>query len=95
MIRYELEEYKPAPPTWGWVIIITLSVLTLGWGMVAHMAVPDVERQWDFGVVPDAPGESAFSTVPPPRARVVPPQVELLPSQARPPDDTNRDAVNP
>jgi len=79
MIRYQLEEYKVAKPIWGWLIVIVVSILTLSWGMVAHMAVPEVVRQWDFGTVPDAPGESAFSTVPPPRAPEVPAQIELLP----------------
>ena len=79
MFRYQLEEYKPLQPIWGWIIIIVISVLTLSWGMITHMAVPEVVRQWDFGTVPDAPGESAFSTVPPPLAREVPPQIELPP----------------
>jgi hypothetical protein len=81
MLRYQLEEYEPAKPFWGWIIVIVLSVLTLSWGMITHMAVPDVERHWDFGSVPDAPGESAFSTVPPPRAPEVPLQIELLPGR--------------
>lgn len=94
MLRYQLEEYKPARPIWGWIIVIVLAILTLSWGMIMHMAVPDVPRQWDFGVVPDAPGESAFSTVAPPRARTVPPQIELpieSPRAARPPADAARE----
>jgi hypothetical protein len=51
MLRFEFEEYRPARPFWGWVIVITASVLTLSWGMVSHMAVPEVVRQWDFGAV--------------------------------------------
>jgi len=82
MWRFEYEEYRSAGPIWGWVIVITLAVLTLSWGMVTHMAVPEVVRQWDFGAVPDAPGESAFSTVPPPYVLVVPPQIELPPDHA-------------
>jgi len=53
--------------------------------MVSHMAVPEVVRQWDFGAMPDAPGQTTFSTVPPPDVRVVPPQIEL------PPDYANQD----
>lgn len=90
MIRYQLEEYKAAKPIWGWIIVIVLSILTLGWGMITHMAVPDVERHWDFGAVPDAPGQSAFSTVAPPRERLVPPQIES-PLESPPAARTSRD----
>ncbi len=82
MPRFEYEEYRSGGPMWGWVIVIILAFLTLSWGMVTHMAVPEVVRQWDFGAVPDAPGESVFSTVPPPRVREAPPQIELPPDYA-------------
>ena len=82
MLRLEYEEYKPSGPVQGWIIVIVTAILTLSWGMVTHMAVPEVVRQWDFGAVPDAPGESAFSTVPPPYVLVVPPQIELPPDHA-------------
>jgi len=86
MLRFQFEEYRPAKPIWGWIIVITASILTLSWGMVSHMAVPEVVRQWDFGAIPDAPGQTAFSTVPPPDVPVAPPQIEL------PPDYVAQDA---
>jgi len=92
MIRYQFEEDKTVRPIWGWIIVIVLSILTLVWGMITHMAVPDVQRHWDFGVVPDAPGESAFSTVAPPRERTAPLQIESPlenPQAARPPTGTS------
>ena len=66
MITHEYEEYKPVRQIWTWLIILTLAALTLSWGMVTHMAVPDVARQWDFDVLPDTPGISPYATEPPP-----------------------------
>ncbi len=97
MLQYQLEEYKAARPIWGWIIVIVLAILTLSWGMITHMAGPDVQRQWDFGQVPDAPGQSPFSTVSPPRERTAPPQIELpierdpAPGAVPPPARTSRD----
>jgi hypothetical protein len=82
MITHQYEEYKPVGRVWTWLAILLLAVITLSWGMVTHMAVPDVPRYWDFGAVPDAPGESPFSTAPPPRAKAAPPQIELPPDYA-------------
>ena len=80
MIRLEYEEYRPTGPVQGWIIVIVTAILTLSWGMVTHMAVPEVVRHWDFGAVPDAPGISIYSTVGPIQGQVVPPQIELPPN---------------
>jgi hypothetical protein len=77
MITRQYEEYKPIRQIWAWPAIILLSIMTMGWGMVMHMAVPEVVRHWDFGVLPDTPGQSAYATLPPPDRKVVPPQIEL------------------
>jgi hypothetical protein len=77
MITRQYEEYKPIGPVRSWLAIILLAILTGTWGMVTHMAVPEVVRQWDFDVLPDTPGISSYSTLPPPAVAPVPPQIDL------------------
>jgi hypothetical protein len=77
MIPHEYEESKPVRMIWTWLAIILLSILTATWGMVMHMAVPEVVRHWDFDVLPDTPGISPYSTLSPPEVSPVPAQIEL------------------
>jgi hypothetical protein len=77
MITYQYEEYKPVRPIWTWLAVVLLAAVTLGWAMVTHMVVPDVARHWDFDVLPDTPGISPYSTLPPPEISPVPPQIDL------------------
>ncbi len=77
MITHQYEEYKPIRQFWSWLAIVLLAVLTAAWGMVTHMAVPDVGRHWDFDVLPDTPASSPYAALPPPEIRPVPPQIEL------------------
>ena len=84
MITYQYEEYKKVRQAWTWLAIILLAVLTLGWAMVTHMAVPDVLRHWDFDVLPDTPGLSIYSTAPSPEMKIAPSQIELPPEYIRP-----------
>lgn len=77
MLTHQYEELKPARPAWLWLAIGLLTLLTGAWGMVTHMAIPDVVRQWDFDVLPDTPGISPYSTLPPPQVAPVPPQIDL------------------
>jgi hypothetical protein len=77
MITHQYEEYKPVRQIWSWLAIILLAVLTGIWGMVTHMAIPDVVRHWDFDVLPDTPGISPYSALPPPEVSPVPPQIDL------------------
>jgi len=77
MITHQYEEYKPVGPIRSWLAIILLAILTGTWGMVTHMAVPDVERHWDFDVLPDTPGISPYSALPRPEVSPVPPQIDL------------------
>lgn len=81
MINYQYEAYKWVRPIWTWLAIVLLAVITLGWGMMTHI-VPDVPRHWDFGTLPDAPGQSPYSTVSPPQAKVPPLQIEMPPDYA-------------
>jgi hypothetical protein len=80
MITHTYEEYKPVRQIWTWLIILLVTLLTLGWGMVTHMAVPDVPRQWDFDTLPDTPAASPYSTVRPPRTPEAPVQMEPVPT---------------
>jgi hypothetical protein len=82
MIQHRYEQYKRVQPLWTWLAILLLAVLTLGWAMMTHMAVPDEPRHWDFGVLPDTPGASAYSTSAPPAFAPAPPQVEFPPDRA-------------
>ena len=90
MITHQYEEYKPIRLAWSWLAIVLLAIVTGIWGMATHMAVPDVVRQWDFDILPDTPGISPYSTLPPPGVWVpkrdlprlgslspVPPQIDL------------------
>jgi hypothetical protein len=81
MITYQYEEYKPVRQVWSWVAIILLALITAGWGMATHMAVPEVVRHWDFDVLPDTPGSSVYATLPPPEVTPVPRQLELPPGE--------------
>jgi len=77
MITHQYEELKPVRPVTAWSAIILLAILTGIWGMITHMAVPDVARRWDFDVLPDTPGISVYSTLPPPKVAPVPAQIDL------------------
>lgn len=57
----------PNRPIMAWLIIIGLAVVTIGWGVFNFLLIPDTERRWDYGQLPDAPGESIYSTQPIPR----------------------------
>lgn len=79
------EQYEQSRHPWTWVVIIILAVGVMGWAMVVHHCVPDVPRQWDFGQLPDTPGESRYSTRLPPGG---PPPLQMQPlpeAQAAPP----------
>ena len=93
MITHQYEELKHVRQIWSWLAIILLAILTGAWGMVTHMAIPDVVRQWDFDVLPDTPGISPYSTLPSPEVLPVPPQIDL-PAEGintrRPSDQTGR-----
>ena len=83
MITHQYEEYKPVAQVWIWLAVIFLTVVTVGWAMMTHMAVPDVPRHWDFDTLPDTPAVSPYSTVPPPAAKAAPPQIELPPEYVK------------
>jgi hypothetical protein len=46
-----------------WIIVCGLSLAFLAYGLVAFLMIGDKGPPgWDFGVVPDTPGKSSFST---------------------------------
>jgi hypothetical protein len=87
--RYE--EYAELTPAWGWVLIVLLGLSLIGWGLLVYLVLPDREREWDFGTLPQTPGESAFTTEEPEHSAPVPRQIEPLPRLA-PPEASERPA---
>jgi hypothetical protein len=80
MAQEQFEEYRVVKGTFrGWLLLIVFSLLVMGWGMFIHMMVPESPRTWDFGVIPDTPGISAYSTIAPLSHEPIPRQFEQLP----------------
>ena len=47
----------------AWIIVISMAVLFLVWGIFVFFSVGDKgPPPWDFGVIRDIPGESLYST---------------------------------
>jgi hypothetical protein len=80
----EYEELTIISSFWSWVILIVFAALILGWGMFAEMIVTTAPSQWDFGVLPDAPSQSAYSTSLPPADVNVPYQIHRIPDAQLP-----------
>ena len=74
------------------VIVMAIAISFLAWGLLIFFSVGDKgSPPWDFGIVQDIPGESAYSTHPPgspePDPQHVsdkPPQVETGLSKGKP-----------
>ena len=79
----EYEEYKRLPQAVGWLLLVLLSASLIGYALWVHALVPDVDRQWDFGALPQAPAASIYSTRLTPAEKVPPQQLQPLP-EARP-----------
>lgn len=75
----EYEELNLLHTVPGWILLIVGSILLVGMGLLAHFIVPDRPRHWDFGQLPDIPGEHPLSTREPPRQYPVPSQLLPLP----------------
>jgi hypothetical protein len=71
----------------GWIVLIVLCSAIVAWGLVAYFTIRDRPRAWDFGVLPDAPGESVYSTQKAPDQLGASTQVAPLP-EARPKERT-------
>ena len=61
--RFKNEEGTAAR---SWMIILAMAVFFVAWGILAYLAIGEKgPPPWDFGVVEDIPGESAYSTYSP------------------------------
>jgi hypothetical protein len=70
-------------PLGSWLIILAIALLFFCYGLFMFLAVGDKGPPvWDFGVVEDIPGESAYSTHPPGAPKPEPQHVSQKPSQA-------------
>ena len=67
----------------SWMIILAIAILFFCYGLFVFLAVGDKGPPgWDFGVVEDVPGESAYSTHPPGAPEAEPQHVSQKPTQA-------------
>jgi hypothetical protein len=85
--RYE--EFKVVSNFWGWVILISFAATILISGMIFHMSIKEVPREWDFGALPDTPAKSIYSTREPRETNSVQLQITPLP-EGVPGQDTLR-----
>jgi len=61
MDRYDHQEKSSAVRSW--IIIWVLAIMFVCWGLFIFFSVGDKGPPfWDYGVVRDIPGESAYST---------------------------------
>lgn len=82
------EEYEvhSEPHRNGWAVLLAVCLAMLAWGLAIFLfvpAVPEAQRRWDFGALPDVPGESIYSTSTPQPASApaqLPPLPEADPS---------------
>ncbi len=50
----------------SWLIILIMAIFFVVWGIFAYLVIGEKgPHPWDFGVVEDIPGESAYSTYQP------------------------------
>lgn len=76
----QYEEYRFVRPAWAWAALAALCAFILGWGAMVYFTVGDAPRQWDFGQMPDTPGQSIYSSEPTPEEiENAPAQIQTLP----------------
>jgi hypothetical protein len=84
----EYEELTHVSSFWSWVFLIVFSAIILGWGMFVEKMVTTAPPQWDFGVLPDTPSQSVYSTILPPVEEVnIPYQMTRIPDANLPPGE--------
>lgn len=85
----QFEENKQTTRFWSWVLLLAFCAAILAWGFFIYFSVPDrtppwtggpYPRDWNFDAFGDAPGQSPYSTVPPPlgpttRRLIAPPPI--------------------
>jgi hypothetical protein len=75
----ESHETEEAMSVRGWAIVILVAALVALWGLLNFAVVKDLPRTWHFGVLPDAPSESVYSTEEAPQSLTPPRQTPMLP----------------
>jgi len=90
MSEYEHESRKP--PRSGWWIVVVICASLAAWGLVQYATIRDAPRQWDFGALPDVPGQSIYSTSQPAQPKPAPPQMQPLPEARTQPGGTGASA---
>ena len=75
----EEEESREMAPLRSWIFVAVLSALLVGWGLLNYKLIPERQREFDYGVLPDTPAQSLYSTGRPPAAEVAPQQIHSLP----------------
>lgn len=78
------EEYTLGGPLVGWVAVLGISFAVLALGMFLHTMIGDPPRTWDFGALPDTPGESVYSTLEPEVRELAPLENDVVPRQLPP-----------
>ena len=80
----------------GWLIALALCAALVGWGLLNYALVRDRPREWDFGVLRDAPGQSIYSTQRTPTGGAPPRQIPPLPeAKPRPAESPKSETRNP
>lgn len=55
-------------PIFTWAVISGIALSFLAWGLLIFFVIGDKgPPEWDYSVIPDVPGESAYSTYSPAR----------------------------
>jgi hypothetical protein len=75
----EEEESREMTPLRAWIFVVVLSALLVGWGLLNYKMIPERHREFDYGVLPDTPAQSEYSTGRPPAPAVAPDQILPLP----------------
>ncbi len=83
----EYEEQTLISSLASWIILIAATALIMSWGMFVEMIVMPEAPHWDFGVLPDTPSQSQYSTALPPSDINVPYQMQRIPDANLPPGE--------
>jgi len=80
-------------PFRSWVLILTLALLFVAWGLFIFFTVGDKgPPSWNFGAVGDVPGESRYSTHPPARGKGAEPEPQHVSGRpSRAPGEERKD----
>ncbi len=73
------ESRKQTFVTWG--IICAIAIGYLVWALIVYAVIGNREMKWQFGIIPDIPGESAYSTFSPQRPHGFTPKVVPVPPE--------------